>query len=289
MYRSLDRTLRSVGQRLTLLAPPDRAVPETFSRCVFDPDRHSGLLENLQRFRGSAYLEDGAVTPDHLTPDGRHETPEDAQAWHLVLTNEVDDIIACAWYREHCSCVHFSRLRLRQCPLAAAPEWRDTLWAAVTDEIARARQDSLHYAELGGWAVAQNSRCTFEPLVLALATYSLARICGGALGITTATTRHASAHILARLGGAPLERDGVVIPPYFDPRYGCTMQILRFDSRAPSPKFAGIVALLAEKLSEVSVIARPYWPMMRDSRPTPISALVAQAPDHLALRQLAAS
>jgi hypothetical protein len=44
------------------------------------------------------------------------------------------------------------------------------------------------------------------------------------------------------------------------------MEILRFDSRAPSAKFDALIDLLTERLIEVPVIARPYWPMMRDRR-----------------------
>ena len=50
-------------------------------------------------------------------------------------------------------------------------------------ELARARHAGLKYAEVGGWAVARESRCTAEGLLLALAAYSLGRILGGALGI----------------------------------------------------------------------------------------------------------
>ncbi len=124
----------------------------------------------------------------------------------------------------------------------------------------------MKYAEIGGWAVAPESRCTGEGLLLALATYGLGRICGGVLGITTATIRHRSASVLCRLGGRPLQVDDTVIPPYFDPHYQCVMEIIRFDSRMPNPKFNGLVETLHDKLLEIPVVARPYWPMMMRSR-----------------------
>jgi hypothetical protein len=45
------------------------------------------------------------------------------------------------------------------------------------------------------------------------------------------------------------------IPAYYDPRYGCNMELLRFDSRRPSPKYAPLIAELTEKLATVRVIA----------------------------------
>jgi hypothetical protein len=73
--------------------------------------------------------------------------------------------------------------------------------------------------------------------------------------MTTATARHASATILRRLGGAPLEADGEMIPSYFDPRYKCQMELLRFDSRRPSGRYAALVDLLKDKLARVNVLA----------------------------------
>jgi hypothetical protein len=91
--------------------------------------------------------------------------------------------------------------------------------------------------------------------VLALAGYSLGRIRGDCLGITTATVRHCSSSILRRLGGAPLATGEATVPRYYDPRYDCDMEILRFDSRYPGKKYASLVKLLQQKMSEIQVIA----------------------------------
>jgi len=268
----LERAVGCVEQRLVLVAPPERAIPDTFTSCDFDASSHSELIREVQRVRGAVYLEDGAIDASQLS-DGLHKTPEDEYAWHVLLFDEADDLIACGWYREHHNRVEFSRLRLRHCPLATDPDWRDKLWSAVTGDIAQAHRDGLRFAEVGGWAVAEKSRCTVTPMLLALATYSLSRICGGAIGITTATTRHGSCDILSRLGGHPLNVRGEIVPRYYDSRYRCDMEILRFDSRMPHPRFEPFVAQLEERLAEVSVVARPYWPMMREPRrPTPLVA-----------------
>jgi hypothetical protein len=131
----------------------------------------------------------------------------------------------------------------------------DRFMTAIESELRRARQENLKYAEVGGWAVSKDSRCTSEGLLLALAAYSLGKIAGGALGLTTATVRHASSAILRRLGGSHLEAGGNVVPPYYDPRYKCEMELLRFDSRRPDPKYAPLIDLMAARLRDVLVVA----------------------------------
>src|SRR4051812_45115959 len=178
----------------------------------------------MQRLRGHIYLHDGALQPHHLSQDGLHQTPEDDKSWHLLTLDERQRVTGCAWYLQHDSAVGVEDLRVRNCPLARVTEWRKSLWSGVEAELARARRELLRYAEVGGWAVAPESRCTSEGLLLALAGYSLGRICGDCLGITTATVRHCSSSILRRLGGAPLEASDGQVPSYYDPKYKCEME-----------------------------------------------------------------
>src|SRR5690606_41442081 len=125
----------------------------------------------------------------------------------------------------------------------------------IDGELTRARRDGLHYAEVGGWAVTKDSRCTAEGLLLALAAYSLGRHLGGALGLTTATVRHSSSTILRRIGGSHLVHEGESGPTYYDPKYKCEMELLRFDSRHPSAKFESVVESLRRRLRQVPVVA----------------------------------
>jgi hypothetical protein len=127
----------------------------------------------------------------------------------------------------------------------------------MESEMASARRQGLGYAEIGGWAATKESCFSSEGLMLVLAGFSLSRICGGALGVTTATARHSSAAILRRLGGSSLEVDGSSIPPYYDPTYRCTMELLRFDSRSPNARYAGLIEQLRERLATVRVISKP--------------------------------
>ena len=133
------------------------------------------------------------------------------------MVDSLRRVTGCAWYLEHPSSVGVDDLRVRQTPLARSAEWCGKLRKGVESELKRARREQLRYAEVGGWAVSERSRCTSEGLVLALAGYSLGRICGGCLGITTATVRHCSSSILRRLGGSPLAADGCSSPVVLRP------------------------------------------------------------------------
>lgn len=255
MNKLLDRSIAAVNGRLVLVAPPDASIPASFENVEVDPVRRAELVAEMQGLRGRTYLHDGAVRPDQLTHDGLHQTPEDEKSWHVLMLDKLGRVSACIWYMQHDPIISGQRLRVRDCPLADQPHWRETLWGAVELELARARREGLGYAEVGGWAVSESSRCTSEGLVLALCGYSLGRALGGTLGMTTATVRHCSSTILRRLGGLALKVGECCVPSYYDPRYSCEMELLRFDSRHPSPKYAGFVELLKEKLSEVLVIA----------------------------------
>lgn len=255
MLTLLERTINSLDRRLVLLAPQS-SVPAFFKNVVTDSGLHRQFVRNMQKLRGSVYLNDGALGREQLTSDGLHETDEDDKSWHLLMVDDHQQVTGCAWYLEHDNSARVEDLRVRNCPLARMARWREQLWKGVESELARARREHIRYAEVGGWAVSKESRCTSEGLVLALAGYSLGRLRGGCLGITTATVRHCSSSILRRLGGAPLEANGAPVPAYYDPRYKCEMEILRFDSRHPTAKFGHLIDGLRDKMATVPVIMR---------------------------------
>jgi hypothetical protein len=255
MLKLLERTIHSLDDRLVLLAPKAPGV-NGFHNIETNAHRHRQLVREMQALRGSIYLSDGAIARDQLSTEGLHETTEDQRSWHLLMLDKNRRVSGCAWYLEHDTSVRVEELRVRHTPLARTSGWREKLWAGVESEISRARRAGLRYAEVGGWAVSPESRCTSEGLVLALAGYSLGRIRGGCLGITTATVRHCSSSILRRLGGAPLSVHREPVPRYYDPRYDCEMEILRFDSRRPNKKYAGLIELLEQKMANVHVIAQ---------------------------------
>jgi hypothetical protein len=120
----------------------------------------------------------------------------------------------------------------------------------------RARQLKIGFGEVGGWAVAESHRGTLEPLRIILATYGLLQLRGGCVGIATATFRHSSATILRRIGLNSLSWDGAELPPYYDPKYRCDMEVLHFDSRFPNHKYRDSVSELTYALAASAVICR---------------------------------
>jgi hypothetical protein len=254
MLKLLERSVATIQDRLILVAPPQANLPMLFGSVEYDTPFHSTLVREMQRLRGTVYLSEGNVKGDQLR-DGLHQTPEDARSWHLLIRSHSGQITSCAWYLEHENTVSFQDLRVRECPLAKSEQWKSNLQGAVESELVRARRARLRYAEVGGWAVSKDRRCSSEGLVLALGAYGLCRVLGGALGITTANVRHSSSSILRRLGGAYLSHKGTPLPAYFDPKYNTNIELLRFDSREPNPKYAGLIQMLGERLRDVQIVA----------------------------------
>jgi hypothetical protein len=278
MLKLLERNIAAAANRIVLLAPPHLPAPEFSSNVISDPQQHRDLVHEMQRLRGGVYLNDGALTRDQLSRDGRHETPEDQESWHLLVQDEQGRVTGCIWYLEHQNMPGFEQLRLRHSSLARDREWGHKLRAAVTSDVARARSEGIRYAEVGGWAVAKDS-CLTDCLLLILGAYGLSQILGGALVVATATVRNASASVLRRLGGSHLEGDGYVVPAYYDPKYDCQMEILRFDARRPRAQFARMVESLRAAFASIPVFAV-------DGAMVEGSTSVASAPSGLVTQQV---
>ena len=243
-----------VHDELVLLAPEGVSIPESFSRRCVGRGEYARRLIEAQKVRGRIYLMDGAVRADQLTADGRHVQRADYDSWHVLAVDENGDVQGCARYRHLTGYVGFDDLGVRDSWLARCAQWGLSLRAAVESEIVLARQRGMAFAEAGGWAVAPQKRNTTEALRIAMATYGLARILGGCVGITTATQRHRSSSILRRIGGCSLECGGTKLPSYYDPQYRCQMEILRFDSSLPDASCRSWVEQLSERLTEVPVL-----------------------------------
>jgi hypothetical protein len=254
MLRLIESSIAQIEQQLVLVAPPQASSFDGFNNVTCDSAENSRLIHEMQTLRGSIYLDEGNVKRRELTLDGRHQTAEDHKSWHLLMTDDRGHVRSCALYLLHENANSVQDLRLRHCPLVKRAESRDRVKGAVESEIARARRLNLRFAELGGWAISKERRGTPEGLMMALATYGLSRMLGGALGITTANVAHSCSSILRRLGGAYLEFEGAAIPSYFDTRYNTEIDLLRFDSRYPSPKYAELIETVMTKLSNVSVV-----------------------------------
>jgi hypothetical protein len=250
--------LQSLGDlihnELVLLAPAGRIIPRSFTRRSVDRNRHAHWLNEAQKVRGSVYLADGALQASQLKGDGRHVQSADHDSWHLLAVDGNGEVRGCARYRHLTGYVAFDDLGVRDSWLARCVQWGPSLRGAVESEIVKAKQLGMAFSEVGGWAIVPERRCTAGALRIAMATFSLAQILGGCVGISTATERHRSSSILRRIGGRSLEFGGAQLPSYYDPQYGCRMEVLRFDSRLPESSCRPWVDQLSKHLGELSVV-----------------------------------
>jgi len=247
-------TLFHSFSELVLLAPGGCAIPRSFNRRYVDHNRHTRLLREAQKVRGRIYLTDGALQPSQLSEDGRHVQQTDYDSWHVLSLNGDGAVQGCARYRHLIGNVGFDDLGVRESWLARCEQWGMSLRSAVESEIMRAKQLGAAFSEVGGWAIVPEKRCTADALRIAMATYSLAQLLGGCVGISTATERHHSSSILRRIGGRSLECDGTELPSYYDPQFRCRMEVLRFDSSLPDASCRRWVEQLSERLAEVTVV-----------------------------------
>ncbi len=239
-----------------ILTPARLTMADGFRNVDASNRRHQHLLAGMQRLRGGVYEADGAVRRSELTADGRHRLNVDDNSWHVLSLDGRGEVVACLRFLEESRASGFDALRVRHAPLARSQEHGPRFRRAVQREMDLARRTSIGFGEVGGWAVREDHRLTPESLRIVLATYALLELLGSCAGVATATFRHSSATILRRIGLSTLQMDGEEIPPYHDPKYGCLMQILRFDSRFPNPKYRAWVASLTADLLNSPVVCR---------------------------------
>jgi hypothetical protein len=245
---------RSRSGTLMLLAPSEALVPGSFPAVDVSPERHEKILAQLQRLRGSVYLHDGAITSTQLSSDGRHVVGVDSASWHVVSVQADGRVTGCARYRAYGKNAQPEHLTAWRSALARDWTWRGTLHMALESEISLARKRKVDYVEVGGWAIAEDMRFTMEAMNIALSTFALAQSIGGAIGLTTATVRNCSSRILRKIGGRSLGLPGCPLPSYFDPHYGCEMELLRFDSNAPNPRYQTRIDDILSRFFELPVV-----------------------------------
>ena len=239
---------------MILLAPKVAESLANFSSIQTDPVRHRLLLGQAQRLRGRIYHEDGAIGLHHLTQDGRFVHDKDEESWQFLIMNATNRVSGCIRYVPQEHHVSFSQLGVAHSALAHSPGWGIRLRQAVEAKREEAQKRGYGYAEVGGWALIQELRHSWEALRITLNVYGLMKLLGGALAVTTATIRHRSATILRKLGGHGLLSDGVELPSYYDPQYECQMEILGFDSDNPNPKYLEWIHECQRKLRNLTVI-----------------------------------
>jgi hypothetical protein len=252
----LDSSFSAANGSMILIAPSGGDVPRCFRRIEESGTRYESLLAEMQRLRGAVYLGDGAIAPWEIDEEGRHQLDIDSGSWQVLSRDSSGAVRGCARLRMLGSAATFSDLWIRHAALAGLRSWGQYVRAAVESEMALARRRSIAYAEVGGWAIAEERRGTGDAVRIALAAFGLAQALGGCIGITTATMRHSSSSILRRLGGTPLAHYGIRLPPYYDPQFKCDMEMLRFDSSRPTPRYQGWVEQMRFSLLNARVICK---------------------------------
>lgn len=252
-----------------LLAPTGASFPTVAGPVCPDPNRYRGLLSGMQALRGRTYLEDGAISINDVDAAGRLRLEDDEDCWHILLTESGQDVIGCVRMRTFAGDAGVEDLRVKHSALAVDPILGPKVCAAISADMESAWEHGLQYAEIGGWALAHSWRGTKAALDILTASYALGEMLGGCLGIATATFRHDSASILKKVGATPFVVDGEELQPYHDPRYGCTMQLLRF-TRKPVHRYALLIAPIQKALERTPVLTEgrlgKFW-----TRPTEIS------------------
>lgn len=256
---------------LILLAPAHEEAPAMLRQVHEDAGRYYRLLGDMQRFRGRIYLEDGALRSSDLRSDGRHSTDADLRSWHVIAMDENGEVCGCSRYRIYPRSTHFSELAVSRSALAQDQVWRTDLVTAVERERDLAWKRRTHFVEVGGWAISAELRRTTAAIRIALATYALAAYLGGCIGITTATLRHHSASVLRKIGGSSLYLGETEIPRYFDPGYECYMEILKFESVAPHPRFIPWIEQLSSQMADAEVITNKLA-----AHPTPFESAASE-------------
>lgn len=247
--------IRTRTQTRFAVLPPSRfAVPTIFRNIEAGTRRYRDLLAKMQRMRGRVYAGDHAIDKADLTTDGRHKLSVDEDSWHVLSLDQHGEVAACLRYVDESNARGFDDLWVRHAAVARCPRLGWKFREAVELSLQRTRQAAIRFGEVGGWAVSEEHRGTAEPLRIILATYGLLELLGSCAGVATATFRHSSARILQKIGLTALTVGGEELPPYQDAQYGCQMQALQFDSRAPNSRFRSWIAELSRDLAAAPVI-----------------------------------
>ncbi|HEY7388817.1 MAG TPA: hypothetical protein VH640_09925 [Bryobacteraceae bacterium] len=219
----------SGGRALLLLAPLGKE-PTSFVDVIGDREVYGSVLAEMQKFRGQVYVSEGNLESSDLTADGRHLQLADHESWHLLTLDEHGAVAACGRVLIHRPGASFADFLISHCALAHSDGWGYLLQQAVEEQAQLARLQGMHFAEIGGWAVARHLRCTTEAVRLVLAGFALGQLLGGVAGISTANTGHHSSSILRRIGGTPLGVGEIAFPSFYEPLYRAELEILCMDS-----------------------------------------------------------
>ena len=234
------RNLYSDGLRLFVL-PPRSWCCACSPCCSMSVQTHHRRLEQIQRLRGRVYVEDGALHPSLLDTDGKHLTAFDHDHWHILVTDEQDEVCACFLLIRYPEDARFEDLKLYELIDRMSPALRPIYEASVRAFMSEASGQNLGFGEVAAWAVRGDVRNRPSSLMFSFAAWALYQLLGESLVVGAPTTRHNAATILRRIGGFPLRFSGFPLQRFYDDRYGCDMEIIGFNSCEPLLKYSPII------------------------------------------------
>ena len=242
---------------LTVIGPQSGPIPDVLANVCPNTRSYEEMIDEIQRFRGSIYREDGAIPASVLDAKGRHRTVFDYSSWHFLLLKEGTRIAGCMRATFHPSSTPVSNLKLHEMITRMSEEQEKCYRAAIQSFLTEACESGRNVLEAGGWAVAKELRHSRVASVLALASYSLARLLGNCLGIGSAARRNHSADILRRLGGFSLTYQGAELVPFYDVHHQGEIELLWFDCCQVQETYEQTVKDIEDYLQDTRIIV-PY-------------------------------
>lgn len=221
-----------------MLAPSGGEIPISLRDTLqSNPQAHSKLLSDVQILRGRIAVREGAVSQSLLDGFGRHHMPGDLDSWHLVKLDKAGRIRGCARILVHSHNVKFADMRLAHSEIAKNPLWHCRVRTAVEADIVSSKKRQCILLEPGGWVVEEDCRGGKDAATIALSAIACSQFQGNCVAYLTATVKHGSSAILRRLGAKPLMCGKEELPRYYDPTYGCDMELLRLDACTLNRRF----------------------------------------------------
>lgn len=246
--------------RLFILLAPQGTPAIPFGDIRSDWKLYENILDEMQKFRGKVYVSERNLIRAELTAEGRHYQAVDRKSWHLLTLNEKGSVAACGRLVFYPRNADFSDLLVSHSALAHSDDWRQTFRKEIEAQIRWAKRCRARFAELGGWAIGRELRCTTEAVRMVLAGFALGQLLGGVIGVSTVNIGHHSSSILRRIGGTPLMAGPIPFPAFYEPQYRAEVEVLRFDAFRPNPRYAEHIRQCREALENVMVISSEYLP-----------------------------
>jgi hypothetical protein len=242
------------GSFFGILAPRGATVPAELVTVALDAESYASFIAAIQRFRGAVYVAEGAIRPQDLDEQGRHQATADYESWHFFLLNADSAISGCVRITMYPERVRCADLRLSSLIARMEADQAARYEAAVQAYLETTFAAGYKIGEIGGMAVDEPDRKTSRPLILIGACWALGQLLGDHRGLASTTTRHHAATLLRRYGAYSLTCAGLELRRFYDSYHGCDMEILAIDPQRTTPAVEPTVLDLRRFLASYFVI-----------------------------------